>query len=174
MRIVSTREYPNQASEPFMQQPLRDFPGPAVTFQPGHTGIHGAQKNVEGRATLGKFAMTERNWIYLAMTVFVTVSVFIAAAVWPKAPSPEWWIFFVQFYGVMVFTYGWESADARQLGQRQTAAAQLFTAMLVLVGHAVYLYQTRPWKRAMMIWLLYWAGVILIWSVATFVASAVL
>jgi len=30
---------------------------------------------------------------------------------------------------------------------------------LPLVGHAIYLYQSRPWKPATALFLLFWAGV---------------
>ena len=103
--------------------------------------------------------------------VFVTLSVFIAAVVWPNRASAEW-THFVQLYGVMAFTYGWERADARQLGQPQSPAAAFLTVLLVFVGHAVYLWQSRHLRRAVVIWLVYWVGVVVIWIAATFGASA--
>ncbi|MGV0816074.1 hypothetical protein ABQF34_29335 [Mycolicibacterium boenickei] len=57
--------------------------------------------------------MTYRDLIYVALIVFVTVSVFITAVAWPHGAHPEWWILLVQLYGVTVFTYGWERADGR-------------------------------------------------------------
>jgi len=115
--------------------------------------------------------MTKRGWIYVALIVFVTLSVFTAAVVWPNRAPAEWTLF-LQLYGVMAFTHGWERADARQLGQRQSPAASLLTVLLVFVGHAVYLWQSRHWRRAVVVWLVYWAGVVVIWIAATFGASA--
>ena len=37
--------------------------------------------------------------------------------------------------------------------------ARLLTFFLPLVGHAIYLYQSRPWKPATALFLLFWAGV---------------
>jgi hypothetical protein len=117
--------------------------------------------------------LTARGRIYVALIVFVTISVFIAGAVWPEGAPPEWWTFLVQLYGVMAFTYGWECADARQLGQDQSPAAAVLTIVFVFVGHAAYLYQSRPLARAAAVWLLYWAGVVLVWIAAASGASAV-
>jgi hypothetical protein len=103
--------------------------------------------------------MTKRNWVYVALLVFVSIGAVIDIAVWPLEAPPLTWNDVVQTIGIVVFVYWWEVADAKQFGQPQSGPARVLTVFVPPLGHAIYLYQSRNWKRATVMFLLFWAGV---------------
>ena len=106
--------------------------------------------------------MTKRNWIYVGLLAFLIVGGLVDILIWPMgAATLLTWSNAVQAFGLMVFVYSWEAADATALGQRQSSPARLLTILFPLAGHAVYLYQTRNWKRATALLVLYWFGVLI-------------
>jgi len=111
------------------------------------------------RAITDNLAVSKRDWIYVGLMVFITVGFVVDALVWTAGPTAMQWNSVIQAFGIMLFVYWWESADADQFGKRRTSLARLLTFFLPLVGHAIYLYQSRPWKPATALLLLFWAGV---------------
>jgi hypothetical protein len=119
--------------------------------------------------------MTKRNWIYGALLIFVTLGSVVDVVVFTQGtPSALTWNNVVQVFGIVVIVYWWEAADASALGRRQSSAARLLTILLPMVGHAIYLYQGRHWKRATALFLLYWGGVLIVYMAAVLVSTIIL
>ena len=100
------------------------------------------------RAITDNLAVSKRDWIYVGLMVFITVGFVVDALVWTAGPTAVQWNSVVQSFGIMLFVYWWESADADQFGKRRSSLARLLTFFLPPVGHAIYLYQSRPWKSS--------------------------
>lgn len=118
--------------------------------------------------------MTTRIWVYLALLAFVVAGSAIDVVVWPGGPAGFTWNDFLQTIGIVVFVYWWESADAKELGEKQSTPARLLTIFVPPVGQAIYLFQTRPWPRASGILLGFWAGLIVAGMVGYLLAAVVL
>ncbi len=103
--------------------------------------------------------MSKRDWIYVGLMVFITVGFAVDALLWSAGPTAVQWNSVVQSFGIMLFVYWWEIADADQFGKRRSSLARLLTFFLPPVGHAIYLYQSRPCRSATALFLLFWAGV---------------
>lgn len=114
--------------------------------------------------------MTKRNWIYVALLVFITFEIFVIAIVWPNGEPTLTWNDVILAIGIVILVSWWQIVDANHLGQRRSKAAKILT-ILVPVGHAIYLYQSRNWKPATALFLLYWAGVLIVVIAATFAAG---
>jgi hypothetical protein len=114
--------------------------------------------------------MTKRNWIYVALLVFITFGMLVDAIVWPNGSRTLTWNDLIQAIGIVILVSWWQIVDANQLGQRRSTAAKIF-AILVPVGHAIYLYQSRNWKPATALFLLYWAGILIVYIAASFAAG---
>ena len=114
--------------------------------------------------------MTKRNWIYVALLVFITFGILVDAIVWPNGPPTLTWNDLIQAIGIVILVSSWQIVDADQLGERRSTAAKIL-AILVPVGHAIYLYQSRNWKPATALFLLYWAGILIVYIAASFAAG---
>ncbi|WP_333889593.1 hypothetical protein [Mycolicibacterium gadium] len=116
--------------------------------------------------------MAKRDWIYLGLMGFITLGLVADALLWAAGPPVTTWNAVIQSFGIMLFVYFWEIADANQSGVRRSSVARLLTFFLPPVGHAIYLYQGRPWQQATKLFLLFWAGVLGLALVGTFAFAA--
>jgi hypothetical protein len=112
------------------------------------------------RAIADNLTVSKRDWIYVGLMLWITVGFAVDALVWSAGPTARQWNSVVQSFGIMLFVYSWERADGDQFGKRRSSLARLVTFFLPPVGHAIYLYQGRPWKPATALFLLFWAGVL--------------
>jgi hypothetical protein len=111
------------------------------------------------RAIADNLVVSKRDWIYVGLMVFITIGFAVDALLWSAGPTAVQWNSVVQSFGIMLFVYLWERADAAQFGKRRSSLARLLTFFLPPVGHAIYLYQSRPIRPATALFLLFWAGV---------------
>jgi hypothetical protein len=117
---------------------------------------------------------TKRNWIYVGLLLFIAAGAVIDAVVWPDGPpSPFTWNDVVQTIGIVALVYWWEVTDAKQLGRRQSAPARIATIFVPPLGHAIYLYQSRNWKHATLLLVLFWAGLVIV-AIAAVLGVAVI
>ncbi|KAA3503362.1 hypothetical protein DXM27_09150 [Rhizobium rhizogenes] len=93
--------------------------------------------------------MTKRNWIYVGLLVFISLGLLIDAAIWPAGPPSSFTANdLVQMVGILTLFSWWQIEDAAKKDFQRSSAAKVATILLAPVGLAIYLYQTRPWKRA--------------------------
>lgn len=93
--------------------------------------------------------MTKRDWIYIGLLAFTSLGLLIDAALWPAGPPSSFTANdLVQMIGIVTLFSWWQIADAARRDLRRSSAARSMTILFAPVGLAIYLYQTRPWKRA--------------------------
>ncbi len=93
--------------------------------------------------------MTKRDWIYIGLLGFTSLGFLIDSAVWPAGPPSSLTINdLIQMIGIATLFSWWEIEDATRSDLKRSSAARTMTVLLAPVGLAIYLYQTRPWKRA--------------------------
>jgi hypothetical protein len=102
--------------------------------------------------------MTKRNWIYLNLLVIVGLGSLANAVLLPYGRPATTVSTFVQAVAIMLLVYWWEMVDAKELGHRRSTIARLSTFLVPPLGHAIYLFQSRSWKPAAGLFLLFWAG----------------
>ena len=125
-----------------------------MAWSRGFVSLH-----LPSRAIADNLAVSKRDWIYVGLIAFITVGFAVDALLWSAGPTAIQWNSVIQSFGIMLFVYWWESADADQFGKRRSSLARLVTFFRPPVGHAIYLYQSRPWRPATALFLLFWAGV---------------
>lgn len=119
--------------------------------------------------------MTKRNAIYLALVIFIAAGFVIDVWAWPAGtPSRFTWNDAIQLVGVVVLSSWWQIADARQRGVRRSGVASTLTVMFVPIGSAVYLFQSRNWRSAVAVYLVFWGGIMLAAAAGAFGATALL
>jgi hypothetical protein len=115
--------------------------------------------------------MTKRNWIYLNLLVVVALGSLADAVLLPYGRPASTLSTFVQAIAIMLLVYWWEMVDAKELGHRRSTVARLLTFLIPPLGHAIYLFQSRTWKRAAGLFLLFWAGISVVAIVCAFGAA---
>lgn len=116
--------------------------------------------------------MTKRNVVYAALAIFITAGMFIDVYVWPGGtPARLTWNDLVQMVGIITLASWWQIADAEELGIRRSSAARFVTVLFVPVGSAIYLFQSRRWKSAVLAYLAFWGGLGAIAAAAAYVAT---
>jgi len=79
------------------------------------------------RAIADNLVVSKRDWIYVGLMMFITVGFAVDALVWTAGPTAMQWNSVIQAFGIMLFVYWWESADADQFGKRRTSLVRLLT-----------------------------------------------
>lgn len=93
--------------------------------------------------------MTKRDCIYIGLLGFISLRFLIDSAVWPAGPPSSLTVNdLIQMIGIVTLFSWWEIEDAARKDLRRSSAARTMTILLAPVGLAIYLFQTRPWKRA--------------------------
>ncbi|WP_418136640.1 hypothetical protein [Agrobacterium sp. El2ro-1b] len=107
--------------------------------------------------------MTKRNWIYVGLLIFISLGLLIDAAIWPAGPSSSFTANdLVQMVGILTLFSWWQIEDAAKSDVKRSSAAKVATILLAPVGLAIYLYQTRPWKRATVGFIGFMGGLVLV------------
>ncbi|OBZ95942.1 hypothetical protein ADU59_05985 [Pararhizobium polonicum] len=104
--------------------------------------------------------MTKRNCIYIGLLAFMSFGLLIDAALWAAGPPSSLTANdLVQMIGIITLFSWWEAEDAATRDLRRSSVARVVTILIAPVGLAIYLYQTRPWKRATVSWVAFIGGV---------------
>ena len=116
--------------------------------------------------------MTKRNVIYAVLALFITAGMFIDVYVWPGGtPARLTWNDLLQMVGIVTLASWWQIADAAELGIRRSSAARFVTVLFVPVGSAIYLFQSRHWKSAVLAYLVFWGGLVAVAAAAAYLAT---
>ncbi|MGV1834836.1 hypothetical protein ACQZ6C_08755 [Rhizobium rhizogenes] len=116
--------------------------------------------------------MKTRDWIYVGLLAFIAFGLLLDAAIWPYSP-PRWMTAndLVQMVGNILLVSWWQIADVNEHGCSRTPIAKLTTVLFAPLGQAIYLYQSRPWKRASLLFFGFIAGVLVVATGAVYLAA---
>ncbi len=105
--------------------------------------------------------MKKRDWIYVALLVFIAFGFLVDAAMWPHGPPRSFTVNdLVQLVGLILLVSSWQIADAHIRLRPRSSAVKLMTVFLIPLGQVIYIYQSRPWKQATVVCLGFFAGVL--------------
>ncbi|MEL7541449.1 MAG: hypothetical protein AAGJ51_11145 [Pseudomonadota bacterium] len=107
------------------------------------------------------FSFSKRNIIYISLLMFVSLGMAVDLIFWPTAMSSGTINDVIQIIGILLLCLYWEKADSEELEVSLSRGARISTLVLPLLGTAVYLFQTRRWYKAVLVYCLFWAGVLL-------------
>ncbi|HAT87430.1 hypothetical protein [Cohaesibacter gelatinilyticus] len=109
-----------------------------------------------------KFA--RRNFIYVSLLIFLCFGAIIDEFFGLWNAYNLTWNDAVQMIGVIILTLLWQQADATALRIRPSYTSKFLTVIFSPLGMAVYLFQSRTWKSALLTYLVFCGGIFLVFG----------
>ncbi len=113
--------------------------------------------------------------IYVLLVLFISAGVLIDSYIWPKGvPSNFTANDFIQLVGIIVLSWQWQLADAKERGITRSHLSAVATIIFVPIGTAIYLFQSRTWTAATLTFCAYWGGIVLAILLSSFLAASLI
>lgn len=113
---------------------------------------------------LSSSQFARRNFIYVSLLAFLCFGAIIDEVFGLWNAYNLTWNDALQMIGVVILTLLWQQADASALKIRPSYASKFLTVIFSPLGMAVYLFQSRPWKSALLTYLVFCGGIFLVFG----------
>ena len=101
-----------------------------------------------------------RNFLYILLIAFICVGLIIDVLFDLYRTHALTWNDAIQIIGILILILMWQKADAAALNVRPSYISKILTVLFAPLGLAVYFFQSRNWKSAIVSFLLFWIGFI--------------
>ncbi len=116
--------------------------------------------------------MNLRDAIYAALLLFIGLGILGDWYFWNDILPAFTMNDAIQIAGIIALTIWWQSEDAAMGGHSRSRAVRIATILLVPLGLAIYLLQTRPWWQAATTFMAMLAGALLTILIADLAGGA--